>query len=118
MADKTEKITLVASIGSIISGLVASLCCIGPLVFVILGLSGAAFFTTFEQYRWIFGTAALGFLAVGFFVAHRGVKECAPGTSCAINPGKGKLNKLILWIAAVLVVSLIFSPSVVGFFLT
>ncbi len=118
MADKTEKITLVASIGSIISGLVASLCCVGPLVFVILGLSGAAFFTTFEQYRWYFGAAALGFLATGFFVAYGGVKGCAPGTNCAINPRKRRLNKIILWVAASLVVALIFSPNIIGFFLT
>ncbi len=118
MADKTEKITLFASLGSITSGLVASLCCIGPLVFVVLGLSGTAFFTKFEQYRWIFGTVALGFLALGFFVAYRGEKECAPGTSCAINPKRRKLNKIVLWIAAILVVVFIFSPNIIGFFVT
>lgn len=118
MADKTEKITLFASIGSITSGLVASLCCIGPLVFVVLGLSGTAFFTKFEQYRWIVGTVALGFLALGFFVAYRGEKECAPGTSCAINTKRKKLNKIVLWIAAILVVVFIFSPNIIGFFVT
>jgi mercuric ion transport protein len=118
MADKTEKITLLASIGSVISGTLASLCCIGPLVFVILGLSGAALFTTFEQYRWHFGAVALGFLALGFLVTYGGEKECSPGTSCAISPRKRKVNKIILWIAAILVVSLIFSPNIIEFFLT
>lgn len=118
MADKTEKITLFASIGSIISGFLASLCCIGPLIFVVLGLSGATFFTKFEQYRWIFGTVALGFLALGFFVAYRGENECAPGTSCAINTKRTKLNKIVLWIAAILVVVFIFSPNIIGFFVT
>ena len=118
MADKTKKITLFASLGSITSGLVASLCCIGPLVFVVLGLSGTAFFTKFEQYRWIFGTVALGFLALGFFFAYRGGEECAPGSSCAVNPERRKINRIILWIAAILVVAFIFSPNIIGFFVT
>ena len=118
MADKTEKMTLFASLGSVVSGLLASLCCIGPLVFVILGLSGAAFFTKLEQYRWIFGTIAFGFLAFGFFFAYRGGEECSPGTSCAVNPGRRKLNKILLWIAAILVVATIFSPNIIGFFMS
>jgi mercuric ion transport protein len=118
MVDKTNKITLFASIGSIISGLIASLCCIGPLVFVVLGLSGAVFFAKLEQFRWLFGTVALGFLVLGFFFAYRGGAECSPGTSCAINPKRRKLNRVILWIAAILVVAFIFSPNIIGFFVT
>jgi len=108
MDDKTDKVTYFASIGSILSGLLASLCCIGPLIFVILGLSGAAFFAKLEQYRWIFGTVAIGFLALGFFFAYRGGEECGPGSNCAVNPRRKKLNKIILWIATILVVFLYF----------
>jgi mercuric ion transport protein len=118
MAERTDKITLFASIGSITSGLVASLCCIGPLVFVVLGLGGAAFFAKLEQYRLIFGAVSLGFLSLGFFFAYRGGEECSPGTSCAINPKRRKLNRIILWIAAILVVAFIFSPNIIGFFAT
>jgi mercuric ion transport protein len=118
VADKTDKITLFTSIGSVVSGLFASLCCIGPLVFVVLGLSGAAFFAKLEQYRFLFGTIALGFLALGFFFAYRGGEECSPGTSCAINPKRRKLTRIILWIAAILVVAFIFSPNIIGFFVT
>lgn len=118
MGDKTDKMTLFASIGSVISGLVASLCCIGPLVFVILGLSGAAFFAKLEQFRWLFGVVALGFLALGFFFVYRKKEECAPGTSCAISPRKRKLNKIILWIATILLIAFIFSPNIIGFFIT
>lgn len=118
MADRTEKITLFAFIGSIMSGLVASLCCIGPLIFVILGLSGAAFFTKFEQYRLLFGAIALVLLTLGFFFVYREKEECAPGTSCAISPKRKKLNRIILWIAAILVIAFIFSPNIIGFFVT
>ncbi len=118
MDDKTDKVTYFASIGSILSGLLASLCCIGPLIFVILGLSGAAFFAKLEQYRWIFGTVAIGFLALGFFFIYRNGEECSPGSSCAVNPGRKKLNKIILWIVTILVVFFIFSPNIIGIFVT
>ena len=118
MVNKTDKITLFASAGSMISGLIASLCCIGPLVFVVLGLSGAAFFAKLEQYRWLFGTVAFGFLAPGFFFAYRGGEECSPGTSCEIDPKRRRLNRIILWIATILVVAFILSPNIIGLFVT
>jgi mercuric ion transport protein len=118
MSDKIEKITFLSSIGSVIAGFIASLCCIGPLIFVILGLSGAAFFSKLEQYRWLFGTFALSALALGFFFEYRTENECAPDSSCTVNPNSRRINKIILWIAAVLVLVLIFSPNIIGFFIT
>ncbi|MEQ9619836.1 MAG: mercuric transporter MerT family protein [Deltaproteobacteria bacterium] len=117
MSGKSNKITLLSFLGSVLAGLLASLCCIGPLVFIFLGISGAAFFTKFEEYRWPLGILAVGFLAVGFFFTYRG-GECAPGSSCAVNPGRKKLNKILLWISSVLVAALIFSPDIIGFLLT
>jgi len=118
MDDRADKMTLFASVGSVVSGLLGSLCCIGPLIFVILGLSGAAFFTQLEQYRLLFGIVALGFLAFGFFFVYRGEGKCAPGTSCAIIPGRRRLNKIILWIVTILLAVIIFSPNIIRFFIT
>jgi mercuric ion transport protein len=116
MADKAGKITILSSIGSVISGLLASLCCIGPLVFVVLGLSGAAFFAKLEQYRLLFGTVALGFLALGFFSTY-GKEKCAPDLSCGVNPGRRRLNKIILWVATLLVIGFLLSPYILGILL-
>ena len=117
MANISEKVTLFSSLGSIVAGLLASLCCIGPLLFVFLGLSGAAFFAKFEGYRWLFGTSAFGFLALGFFFAYRSGQDCAPGSTCAVNPGRKRLNKILLWLTVILVISFIFSPNIIAFFL-
>ena len=45
---KTQGVTLA---GSVIGGILASVCCIGPLVFALLGISGAAFAQRFEPLR-------------------------------------------------------------------
>lgn len=116
MSDKIEKITFLSSISSVIAGFIASLCCIGPLIFVILGLSGAAFFAKLDQYRWIFGGIALGFLVLGFFFTYKRREECEPGTTCSVNPKRRRLNKFILWTAAILVIAFIFSPNIIGLF--
>jgi hypothetical protein len=70
-----------------------------------------------EQYRWLFGTVAFGFLVLGFLVVYRSREECAPGTSCSVNPGRRRLNKILLWIATILVAAFIFSPNIIGFFI-
>ena len=115
--NKVEKIRVFSYFGSFISAVLASICCIGPLVFVLLGISGAAFFAKFEQYRWVFGVSALGFLAFGFFFTYRENNECAPESSCAVNLGRRRLDKILLWVSAVLVIGFIISPNIIGFFL-
>ena len=41
----------VAVTGSVVNGILASACCIGPLVFALLGISGATFAQRFEPFR-------------------------------------------------------------------
>jgi len=116
--NKIEKLSVFSYFGSVISAVLASICCIGPLAFVFLGLSGAAFFANFEQYRWLFGAIALVFLALGFYITYRDKGSCVPDTSCAVNPGRRKLNKILLWVSAILVIGFILSPNTIGFFIT
>lgn len=65
-------------IGSVVGGVLASVCCIGPLVFALLG---AASYITYGP-------------ATG---------ECGPGAACEM-PRANRAGKLTLWIAAVVVV--------------
>ena len=117
MMNKVEKIRVFSYFGSVISAVLASICCIGPLAFVLLGLSGAAFFAKFEQHRWLFGAIALIFLGLGFYITYRDRGSCEPNTSCTADPGRRKLNKGLLWISAVLVIGFILFPNIIGFFL-
>jgi mercuric ion transport protein len=89
--------------GSVIGGILASLCCIGPLVFALLGISGAAFAQRFEPLRPYLLVATYALLAGAFYSSYGQAKaECAPGEACEM-PRANRVGKVMLWIAAVIV---------------
>lgn len=111
MKAKIQKATLV---GSLFAGFLASICCIGPVVFAILGLSGITFIQRFEEYRAVFiGVAAL-LLGLAFYFTYRKnpPEECDSERFCG-NPKAARINKIILWVATVLIALLIFFPNIV-----
>jgi len=84
--------------GSVLSGILASACCIGPLVLTLLGVSGAAVGQRFEPLRPYLLVSTYGLLAAAFYLSYRPVRPaCAPGEQCAA-PGGGRLGRLMLWI--------------------
>ncbi|MGU2415013.1 mercuric ion transporter MerT [Burkholderia cenocepacia] len=100
-----------------LAAILASTCCLGPLVLVALGFSGAWIgnLTALEPYRPIFIGAAL----VAMFFAgrriFRPVVACKPGEVCAI-PQVRTTYKLISWIVAALVLVALGFPYVLPFF--
>ena len=99
MRARTE--TLAGSIGA---GFLSSVCCIVPLVFAMLGISGAAFALRFEPWRPYFLLLTYGLLAGAFYLTYRPAKaECVPGDACGM-PGATRAGKAALWIATVVVV--------------
>lgn len=98
-----------------LSALAASLCCIGPLVAVGLGVSGAglSYLRILEPFRpWLAGMAILS-LGYAFFNVYRkrAAWECEEDADCALPAGE-KFNRRFLWIAAVLVIGLVLFPLV------
>ncbi len=100
-----------------LAAILASTCCLGPLVLVALGFSGAWIgnLTALEPYRPIFIGAAL----VALFFAWRGIfrpaHACKPGDVCAV-PRVRTAYKLVFWIVAALVVVAFAFPYVVPLF--
>lgn len=101
--------------GSLLTAFMASICCIGPVVFAILGISGAAFVQKFEDYRPLFIVVAIALLGMAFYFTYRKkpADQCVPGTYCA-NPRSDKINKVILWVATVLVTLFILFPGIIS----
>ena len=89
-------------VGSLVGGFLASVCCIVPLAFALLGLSGAAFALRFEPLRPYLLVLTFGLLGGAFYLTYRPVKAgCEPGRS-ASRPARGA-GRAVLWIAAVVV---------------
>ncbi len=89
-----------------ISGaLIASSCCVVPLLLVTLGISGAWIgnLTALEPYKPYFLGLTILLLGFGFwYVYFKPKKDCEEGSYCA-RPSSARITKSALWIATVLV---------------
>jgi mercuric ion transport protein len=100
-----------------LAAILASTCCLGPLVLVALGLSGAWIgnLTQLEPYRPFFIACAL----VALFFAGRRIfrpaQDCQPGEVCAV-PRTRRVYKTIFWIVSALVLVALVYPYVAKFF--
>lgn len=103
--------TLFASLGAVGAALAASLCCIGPLLFVTLGV-GAGLAAQVEPVRPLFTALTVGLLVVGFYTVYGRprVRSGAPGPRCAPSRNRSR-EEVILWIATLLVLVLLTFPQ-------
>jgi len=91
--------------GSVFGAILASACCIAPLLLITLGVSGAwmSNLTLLAPYQGYFITATLLFLAAGFwYVYWKPKKDCADGSYCA-SPTSDRVVKIALWVATALI---------------
>ncbi len=95
-----EKPMILASIGA---ALAASLCCVGPLVAVILGVGAFGAANVFVHFRPYLLGITLALLAGAFYLVYRPAKtgDCSQG-ACSIQ-SPGHYSKTMLWIATILV---------------
>ncbi|MCM2306722.1 MAG: mercuric ion transporter MerT [Sulfuritalea sp.] len=107
--------------GTLVAGglaaILASTCCLGPLVLIALGFSGAWIgnLTALEPYRPIFIGVALLALFLAWRQIFLPVAACKPGEVCAIPQVRANY-KLTFWIVVVLVLVALGFPYVAPFF--
>ena len=109
----------VASLGGILAALGAASCCVVPFALFTLGISGAwiSNLTALEPYQPIFGAVAFAFIGYGFYQVYRKPKvACAEGSYCA-KPSSGRIAKIGLWTAVVLVAVALGFPKLAPLFL-
>lgn len=103
--------------GAVAAAVGASACCLGPLLLLALGVSGAwiGSLTAMEKYRPIWVAAALIFLGLAFHRVYRnpGNKACVPGSACP--PPAGRRNRILLWVVAALVLGLLALPRLISY---
>lgn len=90
--------------GGIVGAIIASSCCVLPLLLITLGVSGAwmGSLTALEPYKPYFLTVTAILLGAGFWHVYiRPKKACADGSYCA-RPRSGRITQAALWLATVL----------------
>ncbi len=89
--------------GAVMTGFLASACCLGPLIVVLLGIGSASAFIALEPYRPIFATITIGLLGRAGWRHWQGKRQCA-----ARNRQSGK--PVLLWALGGLAILLLVSP--------
>lgn len=89
----------------------ASVCCVGPLLFITLGIGGAWIgnFGVFEPYRPILGGIALLCIGLAFRRLYLVKQDCVNDAACA-GPAALKRQRILFWGVAILVLGLLASP--------
>ncbi len=105
-----EKTGLRALLAGGLAALLAASCCLGPLVLITLGFSGAwiSKLTVMQPYQPIFIGAALVALFFAGKRIWRPAAQCAPGEVCALPQVKRAYQVLFVTVCALLLVALAF----------
>jgi hypothetical protein len=99
---------------SLPSAIVASLCCVLPLVVVLLGLGSGAFMMYTMKYSYIFIPIGVVGVGLGYFFYFREKKKC-DALSCRMTAGKFNLIMLIFsTIVVVMAIVFVVFPGVVA----
>ena len=113
----------VARIGmaaSIATAFGASICCIGPIVAVMFGMTSLAALAKYEPLRPLFGGVTAVLLAVAFYATYRRpAAACEPGSVCATQgvDRVQKINRIALWLATAVAVIVFTFPTWAGWIL-
>ena len=116
--NETKKQGFLAT-GSLLGALAASSCCILPLVFFSLGIGGAWIgnLTALYPYKPYFVTITLLCLGGGFYMAYRKPKMvCEAGSYCA-TPASGRVLRISLWSATLLISAALAFPYLAPYLL-
>ncbi|ANC83700.1 MULTISPECIES: mercuric ion transporter MerT [Pseudomonas] len=104
-------------VAGVLAAILASTCCLGPLVLIAVGFSGAWIgnLTVLEPYRPVFIGGAL----IALFFAYRRIfrppQACKPGEACAV-PQVRTTYKLLFWVVAALTLIALGFPYILPLF--
>ena len=95
-------------IGGVLAGIGASICCVGPLLLLSLGVSGAWIgnLSAMNAYRPYFILLTLVFLALAFHRLYLKPRSCAIDAPCA-DDGLLRRQRIIFWLVSLFLLALI-----------
>lgn len=103
--------------GGVLAGIFGSVCCVGPLALVSVGIGGAWIANLAALQAWSPAFIGLAVLAFGYaaYKLFYVPKACAPGTSCA-DPRTLRNQRIVFAIAVPLVAALLSFPLYASWF--
>ncbi len=109
--ETTDKTTSWLGIGAILAAIGASLCCVGPLLLLSLGIGGAwmSTLTSMETVRPFFFIVTLIFIGLGYRKLYLIPESCEEGQACAVPEVKQR-QRMIFWIGSILILLLLAFP--------
>lgn len=107
-------------LGGVLAGLGASACCAGPLILLLLGVSGSwiSNLTALQPYQPLFIVLSLGLL----WLAYRSIFQvpaaasCEAGQVCATPQGQ-RIYRVLFWVVTGFIILAIASPYLLAFLL-
>jgi len=93
-------------IGGLVTALLSTVCCIVPLILLLLGIGGSwvANLTSLEPYKPYFISVSILFLAFAYWQIFLQKQECEEGKLCAVPENKKKY-KIIFWMASLIILT-------------
>ena len=113
--DGSSRRGVAASVGAMFAAFAASLCCIGPVLFVTLGV-GAGLASRFEPLRPFFTIVTVALIAIGFYTVYGrrpasvGAPSSAADISCAV-PRSRRRETILIWVATFVALVLLTFPE-------
>ena len=90
--------------GTVVGGILASICCVGPLVLALVGVGVGGALLAFEPYRPYFLVVTASLLGTAFYLVYRRPSEvCADGEICATSANRRR-QAAVLWIVTAFVI--------------
>ncbi|QNI38034.1 mercury transporter MerT [Edaphobacter sp. 4G125] len=103
--------TKAALVGSVLTGIGASACCVGPLLLLSLGIGGAwiTHLTALEPFRPVFIVLTVVFLGLAFRSLYLTPKDCSVGNKCVADQTRN-VQRVLFWVLAPVVLIFVASP--------
>ncbi|MDO9238488.1 MAG: mercuric transporter MerT family protein [Methylicorpusculum sp.] len=105
-------------VGAVLAALGASACCVGPFLFLSLGMGGAwlSSLTAMEPVRPFFIILTLVFIALGYRKLYLTPHRCDTDESCGISDIQRR-QRLMFWLGSAFILILLAFPWVAPFFM-
>ncbi|MEW5976391.1 MAG: mercuric transporter MerT family protein [Acidobacteriota bacterium] len=112
-AEKSNRSGLLVA-SSVVAAVLASFCCILPIVFALTGFTIMGASAAFAEWRAYLLMLTFGLLGLGFYFAYRPAKgECGPGGVCTM-PAPKRSGRLMLWLATAAIIGFAAFPYFSG----